>query len=110
MYGAINAFKGDATFYAPGLAACGKTNKESDLIVAVSHVEYGKHANPNKAPVCGKCALVKADGTTKSVKVNVVDSCPGCNSGSVELSPAAFKKLASVDKGRIQVTWDYVKC
>ncbi|PSR70438.1 hypothetical protein PHLCEN_2v13689 [Hermanssonia centrifuga] len=27
---------GDATFYAPGLGACGQTNSASDAIVAVS--------------------------------------------------------------------------
>ena len=42
----------------------------------------------------------------KSVTVKVADTCPGCAPGSVDLTPAAFKKLASLDVGRIHgIKW-----
>ncbi|XP_055351844.1 papain inhibitor-like [Paramacrobiotus metropolitanus] len=104
-------FQGKATFYTPSTkakGACGKFNTAKDMVVAISQAQYGKHSNPNNAPVCSKCALVKAAG--KQVKVRVVDVCWGCASGSIDLSPVAFEKLASKDLGHIQVTWNYVKC
>ncbi|KAI0060600.1 hypothetical protein BV25DRAFT_1827786 [Artomyces pyxidatus] len=40
------------TWYDTGLGACGKTNANTDLVVAVSHTLYdnypGATANPNK--------------------------------------------------------------
>ncbi|XP_055347263.1 uncharacterized protein LOC129594554 [Paramacrobiotus metropolitanus] len=34
-------FKGKATFYTPAMGACGKVNTESEMVVAVSKVQYG---------------------------------------------------------------------
>ncbi|KIJ55843.1 hypothetical protein M422DRAFT_24350 [Sphaerobolus stellatus SS14] len=92
---------GDFTFYDPGLGACGKTNKSSDLIVAVSSqvfASFGKQIS-NGNPVCGKKITLKANG--KTVTATVEDKCPGCGANDVDLSPAAFKKLASLGTGRI---------
>lgn len=41
------------------------------------------------------------------VDATVVDLCPGCASGSIDLSPVTFEQLATLDAGRIQVSWDY---
>ena len=55
--------------------------------------------------MCGRNMVVKAPNG-KKVTVKVVDTCPGCAPGSVDLSPAAFKKLASLDVGRIHgISW-----
>jgi len=68
--------------------------------------QYDVAGNPNKNPLCGK--YMKCSYGSNSVRVQVVDRCPGCSYGGVDLSPAAFKVLAPVDKGRIDVTceWD----
>ena len=43
------------------------------------------------------------------VTVTVVDTCPGCAPGSVDLSPTAFQQLASLDVGRIHgISWTLV--
>ncbi|XP_055351834.1 papain inhibitor-like [Paramacrobiotus metropolitanus] len=104
------SFQGKATFYLPAMGACGKVNHEDEMVMAVSKHQYGEHKNPNKAPVCGKCALVKDVESGKQVKVKVVDRCEGCASGAIDLSPAAFESLAPKDLGVTQVTWNYVKC
>ncbi len=41
------------------------------------------------------------------VDATIGDLCPGCSSGSIDLSPSAFQQLASLDAGRIQVSWDF---
>ncbi|KAA1477374.1 hypothetical protein DENSPDRAFT_885058 [Dentipellis sp. KUC8613] len=100
--------KGQGTFFTPALGACGFTNKESDLIVAVSAQLFdsaGKGGNPNKNPLCNK--FITAHFKGKSVRAKVVDSCPGCKLNDLDFSPAAFKKLASEDLGRIDITWDF---
>ncbi|KAK7691778.1 hypothetical protein QCA50_005181 [Cerrena zonata] len=105
---AISSGTGAATFFNPGPGACGHTNNGQDFIVAVSAQVFdtfpGAGANPNKNPVCNKKLTATFQG--KSVSVTVVDRCPGCAVGDIDLSPAAFQKLASLDKGRLQgVRW-----
>lgn len=52
--------------------------------------------------------LLHLSDQVKSVTVKVVDKCRGCNTNDIDLSPAAFERLANESLGRIQVTWDYV--
>lgn len=82
-----SSWQGDATFYAPGLGSCGYTNSESDLIVAPWHAlmeQYDVAGNPNKNPLCGK--FITCTRGYKSVKVKVVDRCPGCVSLFLSIS------------------------
>ncbi|RDX44876.1 hypothetical protein OH76DRAFT_1421115 [Lentinus brumalis] len=94
-------FAGDATWYTPngGLGACGAPSQNSDLVVALSADQYAGGSN------CWRHIGIHYQG--RFVDATVVDLCPGCASGSIDLSPGAFQQLASLDAGRIQVTWDY---
>lgn len=38
----------------------------------------------------------------------VVDECPGCAYGDLDLSPDAFAMLSPMEAGRIDITWDVV--
>ncbi|KAK0207346.1 riboflavine-aldehyde-forming enzyme [Armillaria fumosa] len=97
----VNAFTGDATWYAPngGFGACGTPLQNSDHIVALSTAQYAGGAN------CGKVIRVSYEG--RSVDVTVRDLCPGCGTNGIDLSSSAFQQLAGLDVGRIRVTWDY---
>ena len=56
--------------------------------------------------MCGRKMKVTYGG--KSVVVKVADTCPAneCTVGSVDMSPAAFKKLAPLSVGRLHgVSW-----
>ncbi|KAI1779171.1 RlpA-like double-psi beta-barrel-protein domain-containing protein-containing protein [Hypoxylon cercidicola] len=103
--GGAVAYSGDMTYFTPGLGACGKHNSETDHVVALAAAQYGGDANPNKAKVCGRKISIRYGGKTASA--TVVDKCPSCASGSINVSPAVFKQLASLDKGRVKVTWGY---
>ncbi|KAF9444761.1 hypothetical protein P691DRAFT_763111 [Macrolepiota fuliginosa MF-IS2] len=94
------ANNGDATYYTPGLGSCGLQNTEADLVVALNPTDFN-----NKA-ACGRSIRVNYQG--KSVNVQVVDLCPGCGPGGIDLSPAAFQQLADTSVGRIQVEWDFI--
>ncbi|KAI0071513.1 hypothetical protein K474DRAFT_1712396 [Panus rudis PR-1116 ss-1] len=93
-------FTGDATWFNPATGACGRFNTDNDLVVALSPSEYSGGA---------RCFQnIQATYQGKSVVATVVDLCPGCGSGSIDLSPAAFQRLASLDVGRIHgVTWNF---
>ncbi|KAJ1303338.1 hypothetical protein OPQ81_011534 [Rhizoctonia solani] len=92
------ANSGKGTWYNPsvGIGACGWRNKDSELVVALGSSKFKKGK-------CGQSITVKSGG--KSVNVKVVDMCPSCGGGSLDLSPAAFKKLAPLSRGVIQVIW-----
>ncbi|KAI9321586.1 RlpA-like double-psi beta-barrel-protein domain-containing protein-containing protein [Dichotomocladium elegans] len=92
-------YSGSATWYDVGLGSCGKTNTNSQMVVALSSSLMG-----NKG-YCGR--KIKATYKGKSVTATVVDTCPGCSSGSIDLSPSAFKKLAPLDAGRVPVQWTF---
>lgn len=71
-------FNGQATYYAPGLGACGWTNSASDYIVAISHSLFDSFGtgNPNNNPACGH--KIQATYQGKTITVSVADRCEGC--------------------------------
>jgi expansin len=93
---------GEATYYdADGVGACGSPTKDSDLVAAINGAQYSK-AN------CGRCAAVT--GPRGSVVVKILDKCPGCSSGDLDLSQTAFAKIAKMSEGRVKITWHFVTC
>jgi expansin (peptidoglycan-binding protein) len=95
-----SSFSGDGTFYTVGLGSCGKTNSDTELVAALSSdlMEGGKY--------CGK--KIKITTPTGTVTATVVDTCPGCAKGSVDLSISAFKKIGKVAAGRIAIKWSFL--
>lgn len=104
--GSGQTFSGDATYYSPGLGACGETNTDSDFIAALNKDQWGNPSNPNDSPFCGK--QVKINRGSKSVTVTITDKCPGCNYGDLDLSPAAFDQIADEAEGRVPITWEFL--
>ncbi|KAI8977966.1 RlpA-like double-psi beta-barrel-protein domain-containing protein-containing protein [Pilobolus umbonatus] len=103
--GGSGSYSGDGTWYAPGLGSCGTVNSASDMIAALNHVQMANGENPNHNPLCGK--YITIHGPEGSVRVEIKDTCPGCGHGDVDLSPAAFSKIANLDMGRIPITWSF---
>ncbi|KAI9255786.1 RlpA-like double-psi beta-barrel-protein domain-containing protein-containing protein [Phascolomyces articulosus] len=62
-------------------------------------------ANPNNNPICGD--KIDINGPNGSVTVTIVDTCPTCAYGDIDLSPAAFSKLADLNDGRININWSF---
>ncbi|EME44177.1 expansin-related protein [Dothistroma septosporum NZE10] len=115
-----NTFTGELTYYAPGLGACGITSSESDKIVAVSHLLFdaagstsSNGGNSNSNPLCGK--MIRAQrydeqaGGMRSVDLKVVDRCTGCAANDLDVTEDVFGKLASVDQGRVDVKWAWLR-
>lgn len=96
--------EGEATYYAAdGSGNCSFDASPGDLLVAALNT-----ADYDGAAACGACAEV--DGPGGSVTVRVVDRCPGCETGDIDLSQQAFERIAALSAGRVPVRWRFVPC
>ncbi|CAB4394453.1 hypothetical protein RhiirA5_424233 [Rhizophagus irregularis] len=97
---------GDGTYYDPGIGvgACGKLNTADEFVGAMNAQQFGENLNPNNAPICGMC--VKITGPKGIVKVKIMDKCPICKFGDIDLSPAAFNVIGDESQGRILIRWE----
>ncbi|KAK0667484.1 RlpA-like double-psi beta-barrel-protein domain-containing protein-containing protein [Cercophora samala] len=101
--------RGELTWYNAGLGACGNWNNDGELIVALNHHVFDPqtpNGNPNRNPLCNRKIRVSYGG--KTVDVKVVDRCPGCAAGDLDLSPAAFQRLAPLGAGRVTGDWWWI--
>ena len=95
--------QGIATYYleAVGSGNCLFPATPDDLMVAAMNItEYGN------ADYCG--AYVRVNGKLGSVIVRIVDMCPGCGVGHLDLSPQAFALIDDIPLGRVPITWQVV--
>ena len=95
---------GDATYYnATGAGNCSFDATPNDLMVgAMNHTDYADSA------VCGACVFIH--GPDADITVRIVDQCPECKPGDIDLSESAFAKIADPAKGRVTITWNYIEC
>lgn len=90
---------GVATYYdATGDGACMFGPSPGDLMVAAMNAEEYNHA-----AYCG--AYVQVNGAKGSVIVRIVDLCPECQAGHLDLSREAFAAIDDLVKGRVPITW-----
>lgn len=94
---------GEATYYAADGSGNCSFDPGGDLLVAAMNA-----ADYDAAAWCGGC--VEVDGPAGSVVVRIVDQCPGCARGDLDLSREAFAQIADVSAGRVPITWREVAC
>ncbi|UPK93429.1 hypothetical protein LCI18_004364 [Fusarium solani-melongenae] len=81
---------GQATYYHPGLGACGQTHGDGDLVVAMSAPLF------DAQKPCGRSIKVKGAAGE------------GCAYNDIDLSPTAFQKaIGDLGIGRTTTTWDW---
>jgi len=96
--------KGEATYYAAtGAGNCSFPASPNDLLVAAMNAS--DYAN---SQLCGAC--VRVSGPKGSVDLRIVDQCPECKSGDLDLSPMAFGKIAELSAGRVPMSWIAIPC
>jgi expansin (peptidoglycan-binding protein) len=99
---------GEATYYdfADGSGNCSFPAMPATpgglMVGAMNAVDYAGSA------VCGSC--VRIDGPDGSVDVRIVDQCPECPQGDIDLSPEAFAEIAAIEQGRVDIEWTYIPC
>jgi expansin (peptidoglycan-binding protein) len=70
------------------------------MVTAMNAEEY------DNAAYCG--AYLEVKGPQGAVIVRVVDRCPECYAGHLDLSREAFAQIANLYLGRIDITWQLV--
>jgi expansin (peptidoglycan-binding protein) len=96
-------YTGEATYYdwADGSGNCSFDPTPADLMVgAMNESQYGM------AELCG--AYVELTGPNGTITVRIVDRCPECRPGDIDLSPAAFERIAPLVQGRVRISWRVV--
>jgi hypothetical protein len=87
-----------ATHYVlTSLPNCGYSPPADGLFVALPAPEYAGAAD------CG--GYLEVTGPDGSVRVQVIDQCPECAAGHIDLSEAAFARLAPLSAGLINVSY-----
>lgn len=107
-------FTGDGTSYTLGQTSAGNCNfmydpGVGDYYAALNNDQWDDTLN------CGRCAEVSCDDsrcsdTTSTVTVWIVDRCPECVEGDLDLSPTVFKQLTGSDPSRYTIKWKFVDC
>src|SRR5262249_17788687 len=101
--GALLSATGDATYYdADGAGSCSFDRSSDRMVAALSRPDWG-HGR-----WCGACLAVT--GPRGEVIVRVVDQCPGCKHGDLDLSREAFARIAPLSAGRTKIAWREVPC
>ena len=93
---------GTATHYVlQGLPNCSYPSPPADgLFVAMPPDEFASAAG------CG--GYLEVHGPDGSVRVEVIDQCPDCGSGHIDLSEAAFSAIAPLRAGLVSVTYQHL--
>lgn len=96
---------GEATYYtfASGAGSCMFDSTPGDLMVAA--MNRNDYAG---SQVCGEC--VSVTGPKGTILVRVVDLCPECPQGNLDLSPLAFSQIGDIELGHVPITWQLVPC
>ncbi|KAI8890575.1 hypothetical protein K501DRAFT_168688 [Backusella circina FSU 941] len=107
-----STFSGTATWYDPvpsqggNLGSCyGKSINKDMAIVALNSKQYG-NLNEN-SDLCG--STIKITGPAGTTTATILDACPECGYGSLDLTPAVFKKVVGdLDIGMGDIEWHIV--
>ncbi|MBO3745652.1 hypothetical protein J5X84_06175 [Streptosporangiaceae bacterium NEAU-GS5] len=92
---------GRAAFYQDWTHGNCSLDVRSDLVVSVSTEEYADSA------ACG--GYLDVTGPRGTVRVQVVDRCPGCRRGDLDLSRTAFARIAAEGQGVAQIAYHLVR-
>jgi expansin (peptidoglycan-binding protein) len=94
--------QGIATYYsATGEGACSFAPSPEDLMVAAMNAEEYENA-----AACG--SYVQVSGPQGAITVRIVDLCPECKAGHLDLSQEAFGRIADPVQGVVPITWQVV--
>ncbi|CAI5720850.1 unnamed protein product [Hyaloperonospora brassicae] len=108
-------FEGDGTSYTLGQVSSGNCNFMSALPTASTNYVALNQEQWNSLGNCGRCIEVSCIDDRCTVKnktavVQVLDRCPECKHGALDLSPTVYKEITGLDPHRLKVRWRFVDC
>lgn len=101
------SMSGQATYYAVGLGNCGWNSQSSEHVVALNTAQYG--STSTKSSHCGQQVTITNEKNGKSQTATVVDSCPTCSWGSLDMSESLFSALTdgNLGLGVFPISWTW---
>jgi expansin (peptidoglycan-binding protein) len=97
---------GEGTYYT-GVAG-GNSGNCSIFVAAGDYLHCALNTiDYDTAAACG--GYIKVNGVKGSVTLQVVDRCPECKKGDVDMTQEAFAMIDDVVNGRVPITWEYVE-
>ncbi|KAG3005573.1 hypothetical protein PC121_g18783 [Phytophthora cactorum] len=115
-FGSAGAYTGEGTTYGLTDPSGGNCNFMDYPQAAVSNFVAINKVQWDDSMSCGRCAQVTctdpqcAGRSKQSEIVYVVDQCPGCNDGDLDLSPTVFKAITGMEPSRVEISWEFVTC
>jgi len=101
--GHVSVPSAQATYYVSGSPnACSLPVAPGEYFAAAATPEFAG------STACGRCLDVT--GPLGSVLVRVVDECPGCGAGDLDLSPEAFAQIADPVDGIAAISYQSIEC
>ncbi len=95
------AGRGTYYTYTPGTGACTFTGDDTDaMVAAINAADYDGSA------MCGR--WLRVTGPLGSATVRIIDACPDCAAGDVDMSATAFAMIGNPVDGQVPVTWETV--
>lgn len=113
---AVTYYTGDGTTYGLGAIGSGNCNFMSGIPTAATNYVAMNQAQWDNLGVCGRCVEVSCIDSkcsaTKNVKrtLQVLDRCPECKQGDLDMPPAIFKELTGSSPSRYKIQWRFVDC
>ncbi|KIK57147.1 hypothetical protein GYMLUDRAFT_173050 [Collybiopsis luxurians FD-317 M1] len=95
---------GRGTWFYPGLGNCGQENTVNDPIIAIPETLYDQNGGSN----CGQWIHITDVSTGKVAYGRTADSCPGCGSGDLDMSPEVFQQFTDLSVGEISISWYFL--
>ncbi|SCV68963.1 BQ2448_1983 [Microbotryum intermedium] len=103
------SFSGRASFFAPGLGACGTISKASDYMVALNQAQYGDLGAVSSWCFQTITITYGASYASSRVRSLITDFVrklrSGCPYGALDLSPSLFSYFANPSVGVFYMSW-----
>lgn len=112
----VSAFTGDGTAYTLGSVQSGNCNfMSSGFARAATDYAAINDAQWSGSLSCGRCASVRCvdarcRNSSASVIVQILDRCPECKFGDLDLSPSVFQSLTGSSPSRYAIEWQFASC
>ncbi|TYZ66479.1 hypothetical protein PybrP1_004177 [[Pythium] brassicae (nom. inval.)] len=108
-------FRGEGTTYTLGEVGAGNCNMMAANSNAATNYAALNDVQWDGLKNCGRCARVWCDDDrcadrATSVDVQILDRCPECKHGDLDLSPSVFKTLTHSSPSRYKIKWQFVDC
>ncbi|CAO3701962.1 unnamed protein product [Rhizopus stolonifer] len=104
----LKLFTGLSTYYEVGPGSCGEYDDDSELVVALNIEQMNNGLNPNSNPNCEQSVYIS--GNHGNTRARIVDTCPHCPTGTLDMSPTVFQIVCGpLSPGLCAIRWNFVK-